>query len=748
MSTNEQRRVRPPQADFKHRVHDQTCAFRAGAAFFQRHVKSYPVSIDFSRRKAQDAPYWPVRGPFRSPLRPMPPAEGTFREMRLKTIIAACLLASLLWGDVAPTHAQPMGPGATSTVWKREEISIPLCSKPPKIDGALDDDCWKNTAHAEQFFRFTSPVVQQTEAWITADSSHLYVAFRCMDSDPRAIRAMETQRNGNTWVDDYVCVDIDSQNERHSFSQFIVTARGTQNENLEGGTADNITWAGDWHAATQRDKDGWTCEVSIPFALLRYPRGSRSFGIQLERKLARETTSEFWPDRPSASQTNPVEYFGELTDIDPVFYRPQPIFLPYTLVSAGEGNSTKAGLDIKYPLTSGLTGLATFHPDFGTVEQSVTGISFSYSQKFIQDQRPFFAEGSGFFPYSDIFYSPSISNVDAGLKVTGKEGATSIGALSTVTNGAAFQRASVLSLQHDLNPLSNLEFDFAGDDQAGLQSNQVIKTQARYGWHAGQDQWNTTFTHSQSWLGGGTQGGQEFYQLQWSGKRGHPSLGWQYNAIAPNFDSDLGFVPYENLKGMNFNFSQNNTFDKGYWQHYSLFGTYLRQNHWTGGFFRANESASLYANTHNGNGLYLGISQGRFEDFHDHVNEYYIEWSNNSSYGSGNIDYQKGAQDGQGYEWWSVSQGYGFNRKFSVNFNYNWQKLGSTITTQGIYTPLYKLTADKAIGGRIVTQNSDTDIFLSFAQKVRAGSDIFVLFGDPNSPRTRGLIQLKVVSPF
>jgi hypothetical protein len=658
------------------------------------------------------------------------------------------LIAGLLLIYAPAIHAQPTGPGGPGAAWKRQEISVPVCAKPPKIDGILDDACWKTAAHADHFFRLTSPVVQQTEAWVTADSSRLYVAFHCYDSDPSAIRAMETQRNGNTYVDDYVSVDIDSQDDHHSFSQFIVTARGTQNENLEGGTADNITWAGDWHAATQRTKDGWTCEISIPFGLLRYPRNAHVFGIQLERKVARETSSEFWPNRPSESQNNPVEYFNELTDLNPIFYKPQPIFLPYTLVSAGEGNSAKAGIDIKYPLNSGLTGLATFHPDFGTVEQSVTSINFSYSQKFIQDQRPFFAEGSGFFPYRDVFYSPSIGDIDGGLKVTGKEGSTSIGALSTLTNGTAFQRASVLSLQHDLNPLSNLEFDFAGDSQAGLQSNRVIKTQGIYGWHAGQDKWVTYFTHSQSWVGGSAKGEQEFYELQWSGKMGHPSITYQYQGIAPNFISDLGFVPFEDLKGSNINFEQFNTFDKGYWQHYDIFGTYLKQDHWDGGFFRDSENLSLYANTHHGNGLFLGITQGRFEQFRDHINEYYLEWSNNSSYGAGNIDYQKGAQDDQSYEWWSLSQGYGFNRKFSVNLSYNWQKLGSTISTQGIYTPLYKLDSDRAIGGRVVTQDGDVDVFLSFAQKVRAGSDIFVLFGDPNSPRTRGLVQLKIVSPF
>jgi hypothetical protein len=39
-------------------------------------------------------------------------------------------------------------------------------------------------------------------------------------------------------------------------------------------------------------------------------------------------------------------------------------------------------------------------------------------------------------------------------------------------------------------------------------------------------------------------------------------------------------------------------------------------------------------------------------------------------------------------------------------------------------------------------------VYLSFSQQVRSGADLFVLLGDPNSPHTRGLVTVKVVSPF
>jgi len=621
--------------------------------------------------------------------------------------------------------------------------------KPPKIDGILDDACWRTAADASPFARLTSPVTQQTDVMVCADSTHLYVAFRCAESQMNLVKSSETQRNGNTWVDDYVSVDIDSQNNRHNFSQFIITKRGTQNENLEGGTADNITWAGDWRASTHHDQNGWTAELSIPFALLRYPRGTHSFGIQFERKLARDTSSSYWPARPAESQSNPVEYFASLANISPTFYHPQPVLLPYTLLSAGEGNSGKVGMDIKYPINSSLTGLATINPDFGTVEQNVTNINFSYTQKYINDQRPFFIEGTGFFPYSDIFYSPSVANVDEGLKVTGKENGTAIALLATNQGGPNYQRATVASFNRDLSPLNNFEVDYAGNDQAGEAPGQVVKEQGDFGVHLGRDTLQTVLTNSESWLGGKEVGGQEYYNFQYSAHAGHPSLTYTYQGVAPNFNSELGYIPNFDYKGPSYQISQSNTFDKGYIQTYSVSASYMTQNHWSdNSFFQNNANVSLYMNTHTGNGFYGGITQSRRDQYRDHINEIYFEWNNKSLYDGGNIDYQRGSQSSEQYTWYSFNQGYGVTRKCSLSLNYNYQDLGGAVTTQTVFTPTYRLTAERSIGGRIVNEYGSTDIYFTYAQKARTGADVYIIFGDPNSPGTKGLIQTKVIYPF
>ncbi len=374
---------------------------------------------------------------------------------------------------LASAIASPTTPAA----WVRQTVPVAPCILPPKIDGRLDDACWRTATRASGFFRLAgnSSILpaDQTEVWICADTTHLYVAFHCRDSQPQRIHASATQRDGNIYRDDYVGVDVDSQNSRHNFSSFFVTARGTQAEQLEGGTADNISWAGDWKAATQRTRDGWTCEMSIPFALLHYLRGATAFGMDFYRSLSRENTYQNWPYLPpQGAGAAEGAYIHEFIGLHPSFFPPRPIFLPYTLATAGTGNSVREGMDIKYPLSTTLTGVATLFPDFQTIEQDVTSINFSYTEKLLTDRRPFFAEGAGFLPGNDLFYSRRIGAVDGGLKVAGKQGDTTLGLLATDARGTNAQNATVFALSRDIGLFEprGRQFRFGHPDRPAFQS--------------------------------------------------------------------------------------------------------------------------------------------------------------------------------------------------------------------------------------------------------------------------------------
>ncbi|MGI4787648.1 MAG: DUF5916 domain-containing protein [Janthinobacterium lividum] len=660
-------------------------------------------------------------------------------------------------------------PPVPPSVWTRSTFQLAPCTVAPRIDGHLDDACWKSAMHVRGFYRYGGgkPSAQQTEIWICADRTHLYVAFHCLDSQPNLIQSSMTQRNGNLGRDDFVGFDIDSQGSRHGYSTFITTARGTQFELLEGGTADNITWAGDWKAATQRTKNGWTCEMAIPFALMRYPRGATSFGIVFYRLIGRETSLQSWPYMPPAGVDNATEpqFLNSFAGIAPPFYAPRPTFLPYTLVTGGTGNSARTGLDIKYPLSTTLTGVGTLYPDFQTIEQDVTNINFSYNEKLLTDRRPFFAEGSSFLPDQDMFYSRRVGTVDGGLKVVGKQGATTIGLLTTASSGNDAQSAAVLNLQQDIGLYSYVRANFVDSIQSGAPSSQAARLDALYGWQSGQTRYALEAQHSPSWQGGQAEGAKDYVQFTNRPVYGKLRYTLSYEDTAPNFDNQLGYNPELNRRGEALRLSQYNQFDKGIVENYSFGATIDSYDHHTGGFFHSD--LTPYANISTRNGLYyeLDFGLGRrdqlgedgvsVDHFHDHTLTPNFGWAQKTLYQQGLISDTFGQVAGQSYNLLSLSQGILVSRPFSVQLNYSRQVQGSALSTQAIATGTYRLNDTQTIGGRIVNQGGvdqgtglGTDVYFSFSQQVRTGLDVFLLFGDPNSPVTRGKFTLKIIHPF
>ncbi len=661
--------------------------------------------------------------------------------------------------------APPLPTGA----WTRHVYTVAPCPQPPTLDGRLDDAAWKTATHARGFFRYGggTPSAQQTECWLCADKTHLYFAFRCRDAHPALIRASMTQRNGNIGHDDFVGMDIDSQGNHHGFSTFIVNARGALFDQLEGGTADNITWAGDWKAAARRTPHGWNCEISIPFALMRYPRGAKSFNMILYRQIGRETSLQSWPYMPPAGMDNATEpqFLDTFGGIAPPVFTPRPTFLPYTLATAGTGNSVREGLDIKYPLSTTLTGVGTIFPDFQTIEQDVTNINFSYNEKLLSDRRPFFAEGSDFLPAQDLFYSRRIRTVDGGLKVVGKQGDTSIGVLATGSRGMDSQSAAVVNLRQDLGAYSYLAGDIVDSLQRGAASNQAAKLEGVYGWQAGPTRYLVQADHLPSWQGGRIKGSKDFFQVRNRPTLGHPRFSLSYQDIGPDFISDLGFNPELDLRGPGASVSQYNQFDKGWLESYYAASSLSTFQHHTGGFFHNDIDNQAQISTRKGLSYDLEYDIGRrnqlntdskaLDHFHDHVLTGGFGWAQKTLYQQGNISENVGRQGGQPYNFLTLSQGILVSRPFSVQLNYSRLALGATHATQAIATGTYRLNETQTIGGRIVNQAGadqgaglGTNIYFSFSQQVRQGTDAFLLFGDPNSPRTRGKFTLKLVHPF
>jgi hypothetical protein len=652
--------------------------------------------------------------------------------------------------SVCTTHI-PTAPIPPSYV----ALTVPVakCTQPPKIDGNLEDPCWKTATHIAGFYPYSTllPIksADQTEAWICADATHLYVAFHCAQTSP--VVASQTQRNGDLSKDDFAGFDVDSQNRKRTFSTFLVNPAGIQEEFLEGGTATNITWAGDWTAAGKRTSDGYIIEMAVPFALLKYPKGSHNFGILLYRQISGRFGLQSWPYTPMNGTSGDVEgqYMAEITGMALPYFAPRPTFLPYTLMTTGAGNSVRNGLDIKYPLSTTLTGVASFYPDLDTIEQSVESIQFSYNQKLLTDNRPFFAEGSNFLPDNDLFYSRTIGQFDQGIKLVGKDGDTSIGALATNYDGSSSQSESAINVRQDFGPHKDVGVEFVDDQMTGQPSNQVGRIYTGYSWNVPHDQYSLIAAHAQSYQGGAKADGSDSITFQNAqGQVNQPYFVVQYVDIGPNFVSSLGYVPELDKRGTSLVYGENETYTKGPIAVTNFEIDADQYQHHTGGFFHTDGSLTLYAQTKSGYTLAFVPEADQRIDFHDHTDTIQFQSGKNTLYQQGTLADTFGKEEGQNYNYLSYSQGIFATRLISIQLTYARETLGDSTSTQTILTNTYRLNATQTIGCRIVNQFGATNVFLSFSQEVRTGTDIFILFGNPNAESTIGSFTLKLEHPF
>jgi hypothetical protein len=133
-------------------------------------------------------------------------------------------------------------------------LTIPFTSHPPKIDGKLSPDEWKNSSIISLFTplgtRKLSPI--PTTFYLLYDERNLYIAFSCQS--PSKPKAQMRQRDGNVWEDDAVEVFLSPVFPK--YFQFIVNAKNCiwDSEGKDG------KWNGEWQHAVSITGNGWEGE--------------------------------------------------------------------------------------------------------------------------------------------------------------------------------------------------------------------------------------------------------------------------------------------------------------------------------------------------------------------------------------------------------------------------------------------------------------------------------------------------------
>jgi hypothetical protein len=341
----------------------------------------------------------------------------------------------------SPAEAPPPAPG---TLDGGRTLSARRASHAPTIDGALDDEVWRETTPVDGFGQQVpktgQPPSMATVVRLAYDADRLYLAIECRDPEPGRIAAPLTRRD-RAVEGDWIAMEIDSLGDRKTAFGFGVYASNVQFDYLRSG--DNVRdydWDAVWISATQVDEQGWTAELAIPLKALRFTAAPAvSFRVEIDRYVSRLGETDQLVVQPPSEQ-GALLRMATLTGLEGVSQGYGLELRPFVLTSLDHrhspgpaydppsGNHARfsAGGELSYRVRNDLVVDGTVLPDFGQVEADQVILNLSTFETFFPEKRPFFLSGADLFALHDhlgsptetqLFYSRRIGQVPGSLEL-------------------------------------------------------------------------------------------------------------------------------------------------------------------------------------------------------------------------------------------------------------------------------------------------------------------------------------------
>ena len=642
---------------------------------------------------------------------------------------------------------------AQNTQTVKKELTAVKTEKPPVIDGILNDACWQNAPKAIGFTdqRTEKPAKNQSVGWLVYTDKAIYVGLKLFDDMPNKIVARQTKDQTGISGEDWVSFSIDPFHT-HQFSDrnyFIVNPLGTKFAHLATGRAAKSEWIGLWKAAAQIVEDGWVVEYEIPWQILDYPNTKVPvrMGINLDRFQQRTGERSWWCNLGVQEFR---ENDGHWIDVLSPPRKRDLKFLPYliggineTETDVGENSQSKreytarAGADLRYEVTPQLRLIGTANPDFDNIEQSVEGIDFSYGERYVGDRRPFFSEGGNVYNLGNLFYSRRIMDMDAGLKLFGKVAKnTSVGTLGTYhRNNQNF----ILRAKQSFTATSHLVAAFLSHHRPNTDINSVghLSGNVRHGKFAV----DSSFT--QTWEGA-SDGKTGDVNLKYNGQLFQSQIVGYF--VDPDYVNNLGYRPFTGLRGGGAEGIISNEWRGGFLRSIFVGANVLTSNTYEGEVFRRDFAVFSNFLAHSDYGLSAGLYGGRFQEFTDSVINIRLRARSSDPFNNVSIGYNWGKQADQRLHRISGNMNlrvYGFTAGLSSSIQWHFER-----RYQHILTLAYDFSPALSLGSRLIWQMEGFNIYFALRRSGYAGTDFFIILGDPNASEFKQHLIAKVIRAF
>ena len=265
-----------------------------------------------------------------------------------------------------------------------------------------------------------APATEKTEVKILYDEKNIYVGVTCYDSEPDNIIHNELEFDGDLANDDNFTMVIDTFNDRRTGFFFKINPNGARQDALIKDKVKTYKqWDGIWDVAARITDYGWSAEMVIPFATLRFPDVEiQNWSINFSRDIKHKNEEVLWTAWRRDDSIQMVSKAGRLAGICNIKRGKKTEFIPYVLGGAEKqlkeeiDDTFKYGIDVKYPLRADLTLDFTTKTDFAQVEVDEETINLTRFNLNYPEKRDFFLEGADIFDYttieSDLYYSRRI----------------------------------------------------------------------------------------------------------------------------------------------------------------------------------------------------------------------------------------------------------------------------------------------------------------------------------------------------
>ncbi|MCG1037191.1 DUF5916 domain-containing protein [Polaribacter sargassicola] len=302
----------------------------------------------------------------------------------------------------------------------RRVIKTTRITKPPKIDGYLNDESWKNAELITDFIELrpsNGKVVSkeyQTTVKVVYDDNAIYISAQMNDPDPEGI-PKEFSTRDNFSIADFFLVTINPNDDGQNPFEFIVQATGNQGDAKVSNGNEDFDWSAVWESAVSTDEKGWNAEIKIPYRALRFAnRPIQSWGFNFHRRLEKLNAQHTWTHIDN-SVGRWTQYDGLITGFKNIKPPTRLNLYPYASATATtfDGNTDydwSVGMDIKYGLTDNFTLDATLIPDFSQVGFDDVELNLGPFEQQFTEQRQFFTEGTELFNIANLFYSRRIGS--------------------------------------------------------------------------------------------------------------------------------------------------------------------------------------------------------------------------------------------------------------------------------------------------------------------------------------------------